>query len=53
VAVPVPASQPDGIPRAAVALQAPAARMTLAQAIDRLPRLQAAAQALARSWNAV
>jgi DNA-binding IclR family transcriptional regulator len=53
VAVPVPASQPGGIPRAAVALQAPAARMTLAQAIDRLPRLQAAAQALARSWNAV
>lgn len=53
VAVPVPASQAGGIPRCAVALQAPAARMTLAQAIDRLPRLQAAAQALARSWNAV
>lgn len=53
VAVPVPGSQAGGIPRCAVALQAPAARMTLAQAIDRLPRLQAAAQALARSWNAV
>jgi DNA-binding IclR family transcriptional regulator len=53
VAVPVPASQAGGIPRCAVALQAPAARMTLAQAIDRVPRLQAAAQALARSWNAV
>jgi DNA-binding IclR family transcriptional regulator len=53
VAVPVPGGQPGGIPRCAVALQAPAARMTLAQAIDRLPRLQAAAQALARSWNAV
>lgn len=51
VAVPVPASQPTGMPRCAVALQAPAARMTLAQAIDRLPRLQAAALALARTWG--
>lgn len=51
VAVPVPASQRGGTPRCAVALQAPAARMSLAQAIDRLPRLQAAAQALARTWG--
>ncbi|MEZ5665193.1 MAG: IclR family transcriptional regulator [Burkholderiaceae bacterium] len=51
VAVPVPASQSGGTPRCAVALQAPAARMTLAQAIERLPRLQAAAQALARTWG--
>ncbi len=50
VAVPVPA-QHGGIPRCAVALQAPAARMSLAQAIERLPRLQAAAQALARTWG--
>jgi hypothetical protein len=28
------------------------ARMSLAQAIDRLPRLQAAAQAIARTWSA-
>ena len=53
VAVPVPAGTSGGIARAAVALQAPAARMTLTQAIERLPRLQAAAQALARTWNAV
>lgn len=51
VAVPVPASHSGGTPRCAVALQAPAARMSLAQAIDRLPRLQAAAQALARTWG--
>ena len=51
VAVPVPARQSGGTPRCAVALQAPAARMSLAQAIDRLPRLQAAAQALARTWG--
>lgn len=51
VAVPVPARQSGGLPRCAVALQAPAARMSLAQAIDRLPRLQAAAQALARTWG--
>lgn len=50
VAVPVPA-QHGGIPRCAVALQAPVARMSLAQAIERLPRLQAAAQALARTWG--
>ena len=48
VAVPVPGS--DGQPRSAVALQAPAARMSLAQALEKLPRLQEAAQALARSW---
>lgn len=51
VAVPVPARQSGGTPRCAVALQAPAARMSLAQAIERLPRLQAAAQALARTWG--
>ena len=50
VAVPVPA-QHGGVPRCAVALQAPVARMSLAQAIERLPRLQAAAQALARTWG--
>lgn len=50
VAVPVPA-QHGGTPRCAVALQAPVARMSLAQAIERLPRLQAAAQALARTWG--
>ena len=50
VAVPVPA-QHGGVPRGAVALQAPVARMSLAQAIERLPRLQAAAQALARTWG--
>ena len=51
VAVPVPARQNGGTPRCAVALQAPVARMSLAQAIERLPRLQAAAQALARTWG--
>lgn len=49
VAVPVPSS--DGQPRSAVALQAPAARMSLAQALEKLPRLNQAAQALARSWG--
>lgn len=49
VAVPVPGT--DGLPRSAVALQAPAARMSLMQAIEKLPRLQQAALALARSWN--
>jgi len=51
VAVPVPAHHQGGTPRCAVALQAPAARMSLPQAIDRLPQLQAAAQALARTWG--
>lgn len=51
VAVPVPSAQPGGIARCAVALQAPAVRMTLAQAIERLPRLQEAAQAIARTWT--
>lgn len=49
VAVPVPGS--DGLARSAVALQAPVARMTLAQALEKLPRLQQAAWALARSWT--
>lgn len=48
VAVPVPGV--DGQPRSSVALQAPVARMSLAQALEKLPRLQQAAQALARSW---
>ncbi|TDM08162.1 MAG: IclR family transcriptional regulator [Ideonella sp. MAG2] len=51
VAVPVPTHPPGGIPRCAVALQAPVARMSLAQAMERLPRLQAAALALGRSWK--
>jgi DNA-binding IclR family transcriptional regulator len=43
---------PDGQgARCAVALQAPVARMSLAQAIEKLPRLQQAAQALARTWG--
>jgi IclR family transcriptional regulator, acetate operon repressor len=49
VAVPVPGR--DGQPHSAVALQAPVARMSLAQALEKLPRLQQAAQALARSWS--
>jgi len=50
VCVAVPVSGPDGRLRSAVALQAPVTRMSLAQALDKLPRLQEAAQALARSW---
>lgn len=48
VAVPVFAPGQHTV-RCALALQAPAARMTLAQARLQLPRLQAAAQALART----
>lgn len=48
VAVPVFAPGQRAV-RCALALQAPAARMTLAQARLQLPRLQAAAQALART----
>lgn len=48
VAVPVFAPGQRKV-RCALALQAPAARMTLGQARQQLPRLQAAAQALART----
>ena len=48
VAVPVFAPGQTAV-RCALALQAPAARMTLAQARLQLPRLQTAAQALART----
>jgi IclR family transcriptional regulator, acetate operon repressor len=48
VAVPVLAAGGRQV-RCALALQAPAARMTLAQARLQLPRLQLAAQALART----
>jgi IclR family acetate operon transcriptional repressor len=48
VAVPVLAPGQRTV-RCALALQAPAARMTLAQARLQLPRLQAAAQAMART----
>jgi DNA-binding IclR family transcriptional regulator len=37
--------------RCAVALQAPVARMTLAQALQHLPHLRQAAAALARTWG--
>lgn len=46
----VPVFSPDGRNvRCAVALQAPVARMTLAQAIEKVPRLQEAAKALSRT----
>lgn len=52
VCVAVPVRGPDGQgARCAVALQAPVARMSLAQAIEKLPRLQEAALALARTWG--
>lgn len=51
VCVAVPVRSPDGHLRSAVALQAPVARMSLAQALEKLPRLQEAALALARTWN--
>ena len=52
VCVAVPVRQPGqrGV-RCAVALQAPVARMALPQALQQLPRLRAAAAALARTWN--
>ena len=51
VCVAVPVRQPGqrGV-RCAVALQAPVARMALPQALQQLPRLRAAAAALARTW---
>lgn len=48
-AVPVPLPGRRGV-RCAVALQAPAARMSLEQAIAQVPRLQQAARAMARTW---
>lgn len=48
VAVPVFSGDKRSV-RCAVALQAPVARMTLQQALEKVPRLQAAAQALART----
>ena len=51
VCVAVPVRQPGqrGV-RCAVALQAPVARMALPHALRQLPRLRAAAAALARTW---
>ncbi len=50
VCVAVPVFSPDGRSvRCAVALQAPAARMTLVQAIEKVPRLHEAAKALSRT----
>lgn len=46
IAVAVPVLDADGMPRAAIALHAPTARMSLDAAIRRLPRLQAAAKAM-------
>jgi DNA-binding IclR family transcriptional regulator len=51
VCVAVPVRGPQGHLRSAVALQAPVTRMSLAQALEKLPRLQEAAQALARTWG--
>lgn len=48
VAVPVFSSDKHSV-RCAVALQAPVARMTLQQALEKVPRLHAAAQALGRT----
>ena len=50
VAVPVRISAQKAV-RCAVALQAPVARMTLAQALQHLPHLRQAAAALARTWG--
>jgi DNA-binding IclR family transcriptional regulator len=50
VCVAVPVFSPDGRNvRCAVALQAPVARMSLAQAIEKVPRLHEAAKALSRA----
>lgn len=49
VAVPVRVAGSRAV-RCAVALQAPVARMTLAQALQQLPHLRQAATALARTW---
>jgi DNA-binding IclR family transcriptional regulator len=50
VAVPVPAGGRRSV-HSAVALQAPAVRMPLARALQQVPRLSEAAQALARTWT--
>ena len=50
VAVPVPGAGRRTV-HCAVALQAPAARMSLARALQQVPRLSEAAQALARTWT--
>ncbi|MCD6663051.1 MAG: IclR family transcriptional regulator [Comamonas sp.] len=50
VAVPVRLAGSRAV-RCAVALQAPVARMTLAQALQHLPHLRQAATALARTWS--
>lgn len=50
VAVPVRIPTQKAV-RCAVALQAPVARMTLAQALQHLPHLRQAATALARTWS--
>ncbi|OJU91509.1 MAG: IclR family transcriptional regulator [Burkholderiales bacterium 66-5] len=50
VAVPVRIPAQKAV-RCAVALQAPVARMTLAQALQHLPHLRQAAAALARTWG--
>ena len=46
IAVAVPVFDADGVLRAAIALHAPTVRMTLDQAIQRLPRLMRAAEAM-------
>lgn len=50
VAVPVPGAGRRTV-HCAVALQAPAARMSLARALQQVPRLAEAAQALGRTWT--
>lgn len=51
VCVAVPVRGADGRSlRCAVAVQAPVTRMTLAQALEKLPRLHAAADTLGRTW---
>ena len=49
VAVPVRGVQGQHV-RCAVALHAPVARMSMAQALEKVPRLHAAAHTLARTW---
>ncbi|WP_051303261.1 IclR family transcriptional regulator [Comamonas composti] len=50
VAVPVPASDARSV-RCALALQAPSARISLSQLLEKLPRLKAAATALTRTMG--
>lgn len=51
VCVAVPVADGDGPVRCALALQAPAARMPLEQALRQVPALQRAAQAMRRAWS--